>query len=177
VVSLTEQAVRMIEPYAAERQVSLAVRIKRAASGDADVRPLLDGPAIEQALLNLVDNAIKHSPAGETVTVGVEFNEAKPQAPVEASNGKAAHVQLWVEDHGAGIPAEDHEKIFERFYRRGSELRRETQGIGIGLSIVKHIVENHGGRVLLRSAPGKGSRFTIDLPLNGHATKPGHEPE
>ena len=50
-------------------------------------------------------------------------------------------------DHGPGIPAAEQEKIFERFYRRGSELRRETQGVGIGLSIVKHIVEAHGGRV------------------------------
>ena len=73
---------------------------------------------------------------------------------------------LWVEDHGAGIPAEEHEKIFDRFYRRGSELNRETQGIGIGLTIVKHIVEAHGGRVLVRSAPGQGSRFTMELPLN-----------
>ena len=69
-------------------------------------------------------------------------------------------------DHGPGIPEEEHEKIFERFYRRGSELRRETQGVGIGLSIVKHIVEAHGGRVRVQSAVGEGSRFTIELPVN-----------
>jgi signal transduction histidine kinase len=74
-------------------------------------------------------------------------------------------VLLWVEDYGDGIPTEDHEKIFERFYRRGSELRRQTQGVGIGLSIVKHIVEAHGGQVLVRSAVGQGSRFTIELPV------------
>jgi two-component system phosphate regulon sensor histidine kinase PhoR len=74
-------------------------------------------------------------------------------------------VLLWVEDHGDGIPASEHEKIFERFYRAGSELRRQTQGVGIGLSIVMHIVKAHGGRVLVRSAVGQGSRFTIDLPL------------
>ena len=78
----------------------------------------------------------------------------------------AARIHLWVEDHGEGIPASEQEKIFERFYRRGSELRRQTQGVGIGLSIVKHIVEAHGGRVLVRSAAGQGSRFTIELPLN-----------
>jgi two-component system phosphate regulon sensor histidine kinase PhoR len=60
----------------------------------------------------------------------------------------------------------EHEKIFEPFYRRGSELRRETQGVGIGLAIVKHVVEAHGGRVTLRSAVGQGSRFTIELPVN-----------
>jgi len=75
-----------------------------------------------------------------------------------------ASILLWVEDHGAGIPAEEHERIFERFYRCGTELRRQTQGVGIGLSIVKHVVEAHGGKVLVRSAPGEGSRFTIQLP-------------
>ena len=73
--------------------------------------------------------------------------------------------QLWVEDHGEGIPAGEHERIFERFYRRGSELQRKTQGVGIGLSIVKHIVEAHQGKVIVRSAPGEGSRFTIELPV------------
>jgi signal transduction histidine kinase len=76
-----------------------------------------------------------------------------------------------VKDHGPGIPAEEHEKIFERFYRRGSELRRETQGVGIGLSIVKHIVEAHGGRVRVESAVGHGSRFTIELPFNHRDTE------
>jgi signal transduction histidine kinase len=79
---------------------------------------------------------------------------------------QATCLHLWVEDHGEGIPAAEHEKIFERFYRRGSELRRQTQGVGIGLSIVKHILEAHGGRVLVRSALGQGSRFTIELPVS-----------
>ena len=74
-------------------------------------------------------------------------------------------VVFYVEDHGPGIPASEREKIFERFYRLGSELRRETQGVGIGLSIVKHIIEAHGGRVLVESEVGKGSRFTIELPV------------
>ena len=65
-----------------------------------------------------------------------------------------------------GIPPAEHEKIFERFYRLGSELRRETQGVGIGLSIVRHIVAAHGGNVTVRSNIGEGSRFTIVLPEN-----------
>jgi two-component system phosphate regulon sensor histidine kinase PhoR len=78
--------------------------------------------------------------------------------------GSATAVCLSVSDNGPGIPKAEHEKIFERFYRRGSELRRETQGVGIGLSVVKHIVEAHGGRIVVQSEPGKGSRFTIELP-------------
>jgi signal transduction histidine kinase len=73
---------------------------------------------------------------------------------------------LFVSDHGPGVPAEEREKIFERFYRRGSELRRETQGVGIGLSVVKHIMEAHGGRVTVESGVGRGSRFTLELPVN-----------
>ena len=68
-----------------------------------------------------------------------------------------------VSDSGPGIPQAEHEKIFERFYRRGSELRRETQGVGIGLSVVRHIVEAHRGRIVVKSEVGKGSRFTLEL--------------
>ena len=124
--------------------------------------------------MNLIDNALKHSPKGETVTVGLEVHSPQPavhgpqstaQSDVSRFTFHVSRIHLWVEDHGDGIPGAEHEKIFERFYRRGSELRRQTQGVGIGLSIVKHIVEAHGGRVLVRSAPGQGSRFTIELPV------------
>ena len=107
------------------------------------------------------------------MTIGLKFPEPNAAPPgtgralANASlpaSGRPS-IQLWVEDHGHGIPPAEHERIFERFYRCGSELRRETQGVGIGLSIVKHIVEAHGGRVLVRSAVGEGSRFTMELPM------------
>jgi len=116
------------------------------ASGTARARE-----ALQQALVNLIDNAIKHSPKGAAVKVGLDV--------------EADALRLWVEDQGEGIPSGEQERIFERFYRRGSELRRETQGVGIGLSIVKHIVEAHGGRIQVRSDIGHGSRFTIELPV------------
>jgi signal transduction histidine kinase len=72
--------------------------------------------------------------------------------------------RFWVIDSGPGIPAGEQEKIFDLFYRYGSELRRETEGVGIGLSIVKHVAEAHGGRVLVESSPGHGSRFGLELP-------------
>jgi two-component system phosphate regulon sensor histidine kinase PhoR len=69
-----------------------------------------------------------------------------------------------VSDAGPGIPIEDRERVFERFYRRGSELRRETSGVGLGLSIVRHIVEGHEGRVWIEGEPGSGASVRIELP-------------
>jgi len=145
--ALVEQTVQLMRPCAAERRVALDLRKDGAPEAESFV---CDGLALQQALINLIDNALKHSPPEGRVAVGLDGGEAG--------------FSLWVEDNGPGIPPEEHGKIFERFYRRGSELRRETQGIGIGLTIVKHIVEAHGGRVTVRSAPGQGSRFTIELP-------------
>jgi signal transduction histidine kinase len=147
--ALVEQTAHLLEPAAEERQVRIECQLpKEAVSAD------LDGRAIQQALVNLIDNALKHSPSGSAIQIGLD----------PTPNPQPSTLNLWVQDQGPGIPPEDQERIFERFYRRGSELRRETQGIGIGLSIVKHIVEAHGGRVLVESDVGKGSRFTIELP-------------
>ena len=115
-----------------------------------DLQPAWDAEAVEQSLVNLLDNAVKHSPAGGEVRVEVELLPAV--------------VRLWVIDQGPGIPADEHGKIFDLFYRYGSELRRETEGTGIGLSIVKHVAEAHGGRVIVESAVGQGSRFGLELP-------------
>ncbi len=149
---LVEETVKLMGPSAEERQIRLnCLTPADAVSGE------VDGRAIQQALVNLIDNAVKHSPDGAGVEVGLA-----------SSSGT---VTLYVEDHGPGIPSEEHERIFERFYRRGSELRRETQGVGIGLSIVKHIVEAHNGQVWVQSEPGKGSRFNIELPNTGDGEK------
>jgi signal transduction histidine kinase len=147
-IAVTQTTVKLMEPSAAEKEVTLEMAVPPAAN---PIELNVDGRAIQQALVNLIDNAIKHSPKGQTVTVALEIN--------------GAVLRLSVSDHGPGIPPAEHEKIFERFYRLGSELRRETQGVGIGLSVVKHIVTAHDGRIIVQSAPGKGSRFTIELPV------------
>jgi len=145
--ALLDNTLQLMRHWAEERQVRLVLK----KYCETIATPFSCDPlALQQALINLVDNAVKHSPSGGKVTIGLECTDGG--------------IALWVEDNGTGIPSEEHEKIFERFYRRGSELRRETQGIGIGLSIVKHIVDAHGGRVMVRSAPGQGSRFTMELP-------------
>ena len=74
-------------------------------------------------------------------------------------------MNLEVIDHGIGIPAKEQPKIFEKFYRVGDPLVHNTKGSGLGLSLVSHIVQAHGGEVAVESAPGKGSKFTITLPV------------
>ncbi|HWQ91552.1 MAG TPA: HAMP domain-containing sensor histidine kinase, partial [Clostridia bacterium] len=152
--AMVRDTINLMRPYAEERQVGLEVVWKRDPRQPAEA--LVDGKAIQQALINLVDNAIKHAPSKTVVTIGLEL-VAEPRASA----------LLWVADKGPGIALGEHQKIFERFYRLGSELRRETQGVGIGLSLVKHIVEAHAGRVSVESEPGQGSRFTLHLPLRG----------
>jgi signal transduction histidine kinase len=185
--ALVRQTVRLMEPVAAEKQITLATNLDDSQLSTLSSQLICDGQALQQALVNLIDNAIKHSPVGETITVMLESAQRRagvspaptarePRASAAASRetvagGTPALRCLSVTDHGPGIPPEEHDRIFERFYRSGSELRRETQGVGIGLSIVKHIVEAHGGRVRVESEPGLGSRFIIDLPMGTAETR------
>ncbi|HWE54518.1 MAG TPA: ATP-binding protein [Acidimicrobiales bacterium] len=102
------------------------------------------------AVKNLVENAIKYSEAGDCVRV-----EVSSQGPM---------VTISIGDHGVGIPARDHERIFERFYRVDRARSRATGGTGLGLSIVRHVAANHGGRVSVESVEGEGSTFYLTLP-------------
>jgi signal transduction histidine kinase len=111
----------------------------------------VDREAIARSLLNLVNNALKYSQ--DRKFIGVSLFR---------SNG---NVKLEVEDHGIGIPFQEQSKIFEKFYRVGDPLVHNTKGSGLGLSLVRHIVQAHGGEVFVDSVPGQGSKFTISLPM------------
>jgi signal transduction histidine kinase len=121
-----------------------------------DIPPVnVDREAIARSLLNLVNNALKYSK--DRKFIGVSLYRA---------NGS---VKLEVRDHGIGIPPNEQEKIFEKFYRCGDPLVHNIKGSGLGLSLVRHIVRAHGGDVQVESAPEKGSKFTIALPLGPSA--------
>ena len=112
---------------------------------------VLDADAIGQAVTNLIDNGIKYS--GDSKEIVVRGF---------AENG---HVVIAVQDFGIGLDPKDRARVFERFYRGGNELTRSIKGTGLGLTLVKQIVEGHGGRVDAESEPGRGSTFLIRLPL------------
>ncbi len=120
------------------------------AKNDERVRVLGDRMQLVSALENLITNAVKYSGDGKKVLIEV-------QATAEL-------VSIAVIDQGIGIAAKDHQRIFERFYRVDRARSRSTGGSGLGLSIVRHVVSNHGGTVSVVSEEGRGSTFTMVLP-------------
>jgi two-component system phosphate regulon sensor histidine kinase PhoR len=119
---------------------------------EADV----NAPLLEQALINLVDNAIKFSEPGRRIWISAATDAAATTPPL---------LSLAVRDEGCGIEAEHLPRLFERFYRIDRGRSRRLGGTGLGLSIVKHIAQAHGGTVAVESQPGVGSEFTLRLPL------------
>lgn len=131
---------------AEEKEVTLEVHVENHQNGAK--RVYVDPQHMRQALANLLDNAVKYTPAGGYVTLSVEH---EPNATL-----------LHVQDNGIGIAEEDLPRIWDRLYR--SDRSRSEKGLGLGLSLVKAIVGAHGGSVEAKSAPGEGAMFTVRLP-------------
>jgi signal transduction histidine kinase len=144
--AVAEDIVRQLAPVAAARKVSLRT------DGDRTVEALASGDQLYRSVFNLVDNAIKY--AGEGASVTVRYGQT--------DDGPA---KITVADTGVGIPLDAQDRIFDRFYRVEKSRSRREGGVGLGLAIVRELVESMGGRVALVSAPGEGSAFTITLPL------------
>ena len=142
--ALANEAAGLLEMLAEEKGAHLMVE------GDPSIAITGDRLILRQAVMNLIDNAIKYSPAGGTVAVKVTREE--DQAVVEVS------------DDGPGIPKQDREKVFDRFYRVDESRSRDAGGTGLGLSITRWAVEAHGGRITLDSRADLGSTFRISLP-------------
>jgi signal transduction histidine kinase len=122
----------------------------------ADLPPVvIDRDAMAQAISNLLDNAIKYSREVKQLSITTETVRSD--------------LSIAIADHGIGIPRAEQAKIFEKFYRVGNGLVHDVKGSGLGLSLVKHIIEAHKGTISVESDVGKGSRFTILLPLAGRA--------
>lgn len=139
--------IRSLEPLAAAKEINIRPRASASL-------PSLPGDAelLAQAINNLLSNAIKYSPVGSEVIV-------------EATSDRAG-VSIAVRDCGYGIPEAARARIFEKFYRLEREATSGIVGTGLGLPLVKEIVERHGGRITVESAPHDGSTFTIHLPLH-----------
>jgi two-component system, OmpR family, phosphate regulon sensor histidine kinase PhoR len=141
---LLRSAVEICAPRAREKNIALRVECP------AGIPVTVNPPLIEQALINLIGNAIKYSGEGKAVLV-----RARPED---------GGVTLSVEDQGIGIEARHHDRLWERFYRVDKGRSRQDGGTGLGLAIVKHIAQVHGGGVSVKSEVGRGSTFAIHLP-------------
>ncbi|QTN32650.1 HAMP domain-containing histidine kinase [Akkermansiaceae bacterium] len=140
--ALVGETAELFGPRAAESAHTLDVFVE---PGTASV----DRHAVQQAVANLLDNALKFSPPSTTVSVVLRWSESA--------------WSISIIDEGPGIPESERERIFERFHRLGDELRRETKGTGIGLSLVRHITEAHGGTASVTNGP---TTFTLSTPIH-----------
>jgi signal transduction histidine kinase len=140
--SLVERAADLYREVAEEKKITIVVDQPEPAEVSADAVRL------GQAIANLVDNALKYTPAGGRVTL--------------ATRADSSAVVITVTDNGPGVPAGERDAIFRRLYR--GDASRSQRGLGLGLSLVKAIVEAHGGTINVDDAPGGGARFTIRLP-------------
>ena len=144
---VVETSLLLLSEGAAKRGVAIEV------TGEAQAQAQMDPMLLERAVVNLLDNAVKYTPEGGTVTVSIEKREGR--------------VAISVSDSGCGIEAEHIPRLFERFYRVDSARSRTLGGTGLGLAIVKHVMHLLKGEVKVTSQPGKGSRFTLVLPASG----------
>lgn len=143
---LVEKINRYYQYLAAQKQISFTVDFD-----EADIMVRADWSLLEQALRNVIENAIKYSNPGCEVTLSVREN--------------AQELEIKVRDTGIGISPEDQKHVFERFYRGKNEAARSRKGTGLGLSIVKSIVDKHGGEITVESGRNNGTVFTISIPL------------
>ncbi len=145
---LTQDAVDFLSNNAEKKQVSLTAEIAKEipdVQGDED--------RLEQVLINIIDNAIKYTPAGGKI--------------VARCSEEDGFAKVAITDNGPGILEEDRERVFERFYRVDADRSTSTGGRGLGLAIAKHIVEAHGGALWVESQFGKGSTFYFTIPVAG----------
>ncbi len=142
--NIMETAIQVIQAKADEKKITIRLEC----ADDHFMK--IDATLMDQALVNLIDNAVKYSPEGGSIRIAVET--------------KGRDVAISVTDNGPGIPQKHLPRLFERFYRVDKARSRKLGGTGLGLAIVKHAVQSHGGQVGVESIVGKGTTFEIRLP-------------
>lgn len=141
---ITSQAIKQIKASSEAKKITISAK-------DLENAPVFGNEdQIRQAVLVLLDNAIRYTLDNGAVTVSTKSEDSKSS--------------FVISDTGVGIPKDDWSKIFERFYRVSNRQINDQQRTGLGLSIAKKIIESHGGTISVASAPGEGSTFTINLP-------------
>ncbi len=141
---MAQRVVKSLSPVAKDKEISISILTTN------EVLAMVDREKFWQAVYNITDNAIKYTPSGGMVQLLV-YNEGE-------------RCRIEISDNGIGIPKEDAEKIFDRFYRVDKARARESGGTGLGLAIVKSVVESHGGTISVESDVGEGTRFIISIP-------------
>jgi heavy metal sensor kinase len=146
-MELVEESVGVVGVLAEEKKQTIFV------AGDSALSVSADRGFLRMAIINLLDNAVKYSPVGSAIRVLLE------------QSTEERYVKLAISDEGPGIPISEASRVFDRFYRLDEGRAREEGGAGLGLAIAKWSAAAHGGEILLDSEPGRGSAFTIRLPL------------
>ncbi len=148
--ALLRQNVESMQPLADKKEVRIVIE-----PAPEDTEVFCDSEAVHQILTNLLDNALKYTPAGGAIYVGARLLE----------NSLPEKVEIYVRDTGVGIPEQELPRLFERFYRVDKARSRELGGTGLGLAIVKHLARAQGGEARVESVINQGSTFCFTLPV------------
>jgi signal transduction histidine kinase len=169
---------RLVEIVAAFAPLAEQASVDVTLDAEGDPVAAVDPDALRQMVLNLLDNAAKYGPAGQTVTVGARTvhtagTVSTGAAADERRGGRGGRVRVWVEDQGPGIPPHDRERVWLPFLRLRRDRNGATGGSGIGLAVVRELAELHGGAVWVEGGAAGGARFVIDLPAADAAERDG----
>jgi two-component system phosphate regulon sensor histidine kinase PhoR len=144
IAEVIQTAIQLCKTTARQRNIAVSM------DADTDLKADMDADLVEQALVNLIDNAVKYSPPHSAIAISAVKTDSE--------------IQISVHDQGIGIAQKHLPRLFERFYRVDKARSRKMGGTGLGLAIVKHIIQSHGGWVTVDSEHGVGSTFTLHLP-------------
>jgi signal transduction histidine kinase len=160
---VVQSALESVLPQSLKKNLKLTSNISPSLE-----KVIVDGDKLRQCVVNLLSNSVKFTPAGGHILVQAGPAERSPVAA--GPFGSSGYFQISVTDNGIGIPGELQHKVFETFFQADSSAAREYGGAGLGLSIVKSYIEAHGGEVSVKSEMGKGSTFTLILPIEPPGT-------